>query len=142
MSAALGVTFACANMAAEACTRILYLAKRVLSSAISTSMILPFAASRVVLVRLACSRAKLKRDEVPPFSALNVATFSIACVKKLVVIAPRVDAEALVETAKVIAPEVPKALLVPTVVESNVIALSKRPLLMLTIGPDEPLAVV
>ena len=121
---------------------MLYLAKRVLSSAISTSMILPFAASRVVLVRLACSRAKLNRDEVPPFSALKVATFSIAWVKKLVVITPRVEAEALVDTASVIAPEAPKALLVPTALESNVIALSKRALLMLTIGPDEPLAVV
>ena len=47
MRAEFGDVFACASMAADACTKILYFAKLVLSSAMSTSMMRPFAASRL-----------------------------------------------------------------------------------------------
>ena len=63
---------------------MLYFAKRVLSAAMSVSTILPFAASKLVCVRLACSNEKFNRDVLPPFSALSVAMFSNALVKKLV----------------------------------------------------------
>ena len=72
------VAFACESMDADACTKMLYLANRVLSAAISTSMILPLAASKVDFVRFDCSRAKLSLETVPPFSARRVAMFSIA----------------------------------------------------------------
>ena len=84
MSAVCGVTLACASIDADACTSMLYFAKRVLSVAISVSTILPFAASKLVCVRLACSSEKFSRDVLPPFSALSVAMFSNALVKKLV----------------------------------------------------------
>ena len=43
--------FACATMAADACTSILYLESLVLSDAISTSRILPAPADKFVLDR-------------------------------------------------------------------------------------------
>ena len=84
MSAVCGATFACASMDADAWTSMLYFAKRVLSAAMSVSTIRPFAASKLVCVRLACSNEKFSRDVLPPFSALSVAMFSNAFVKKLV----------------------------------------------------------
>jgi hypothetical protein len=45
MRAEFGAVFACANIAADACTKMLYFAKRVLSSAMYTSTIRQFAAS-------------------------------------------------------------------------------------------------
>ena len=62
-----GTTLAWASMEAEACTRMLALAKRVLSSAMSTSMMRPLAASRFAIERPECSKAKLRREAVPPF---------------------------------------------------------------------------
>ena len=47
MRAVCGAVFAWASIAADACTKMLYFAKRVLSSAMSTSTIRPFAASRL-----------------------------------------------------------------------------------------------
>ena len=46
--ATLDVALACESMDADACTNMLYFANRVLSEAISTSMIRPFAASKFV----------------------------------------------------------------------------------------------
>ena len=120
---------------------MLYFAKRVLSAAISTSMILPFAASRFAFVLLACSRAKLSLDTAPPFSALNEAIFSIACVKKLTVRVDRSTELAHFVAARVF-PVAPNARFVDASVELNVSALSSAALLRLTMGPDDPFSVV
>ena len=94
MSAVCGATFACDSIDAEAWTSMLYFAKRVLSDAMSVSTIRPFAASKLVCVRFACANEKFSRDALPPFSALSVAMFSRAFVKKLVPISARFLASA------------------------------------------------
>ena len=67
--ATLDVAFACESIDADACTNILYFASRVLSEAISTSMIRPFAASKFVRCAAALSFENWRRDTEPPFSA-------------------------------------------------------------------------
>ena len=67
MRATSGVELAWATMAAEAWTRMLYFAKRVLSAAMSTSTIRPKAASMLDDCLVTLSDAKLSLDMVPPF---------------------------------------------------------------------------
>ena len=75
------VALACESIDADACTNMLYFANRVLSEAISTSIILPFAASKLVRCWDADSFANCNLDTEPPFSARRDAMFSSACVK-------------------------------------------------------------
>ena len=75
------LVLACASMDADAWTNTLYLAKRVLSAATSTSMIRPLAASILVLVVDILSEANRSLDIDAPLSALKVAIFSSAWVK-------------------------------------------------------------
>ena len=81
MSAMSDDELAWASIDAEACTRTLYFAIRVLSAAISTSTIRPLAASMLVLVVAILSEANAKRDMDAPLSARKVATFCSAWVK-------------------------------------------------------------
>ena len=78
-------------MAADACDKMLYLAKAVDSDATSTSMIRLFAASRFAEVSRRWSSANCSRVIVAPFSALRVAMFSSALVKKLIPNAPMLN---------------------------------------------------
>ena len=79
--ATLDVAFAWESIDADACTSMLYFARRVLSDAMSTSMIRPFAASRLVFCAAALSFENWSLETDPPFSARSVATFCSACVK-------------------------------------------------------------
>ena len=79
--ATLDVAFAWESIDADACTSMLYFARRVLSDAMSTSMIRPFAASRLVFCAAALSFENWSLETDPPFSARRVATFCSACVK-------------------------------------------------------------
>ena len=79
--ATLDVAFAWESIDADACTSMLYFAKRVLSDAMSTSMIRPLAASRLVFCAAALSFENWSLETDPPFSARRVATFCSACVK-------------------------------------------------------------
>ena len=76
--ATLDVAFACESIDADACTSMLYFANRVLSDAMSTSMIRPFAASRLVFYSEALSLENWSLETDPPFSARRVATFCSA----------------------------------------------------------------
>ena len=69
------VAFAWESIEADACTRMLYFASRVLSEAISTSMIRPFAASKLVFCAAALSFENWSLETDPQFSARRVATF-------------------------------------------------------------------
>ena len=70
--------FACAIIEADAWASILYFAKFVLSEAMSTSTILPFAAVKFLACKVTLSDAYCNLDIVPPLSARRVAIFSKA----------------------------------------------------------------
>ena len=71
---------ACASMDADFWTITLSFARRVLSVAMSTSMIRSFAVSMLLLVATMLSAAKARRDMDAPLPAHKVAKFWRACV--------------------------------------------------------------
>ena len=71
---------------------MLYFAKRVLSDAMSTSIIRPLAASRLVFCAAALSFENWSLETDPPFSARRVATFCSACVKTATETSPKSNA--------------------------------------------------
>ena len=94
--ATLDVAFAWESIDADACTSMLYFARRVLSDAMSTSMIRPFAASRLVFCAAALSFENWSLETEPPFSARSVATFCSACVKTATETSPSSNAAPVV----------------------------------------------
>ena len=96
-----------ASIEADAWTRTLYLAKRVLSAAISTSTIRPLAAIKLVSCLPISSPAKRNLDIDAPLSARKVETFSIAWVNTPTDMSDRLIVSLELMAAKVIAlPEV------------------------------------
>jgi len=73
-----GVEFAWANIAVPAWTRMLYLAKFVLSSATSTSLMRLLAAERLSFNTPSCSLVEFKRETFAPTVARSVASVVMA----------------------------------------------------------------
>ena len=95
--------FAQAIIEADAWASILYLARFVLSAAISTSTILPLAAAKFLACKVALSDAYCNLDIVPPLSARRVAKFSKAFVKTPTDISSSLIPSAYVSDANVVA---------------------------------------
>src|SRR5262245_3823936 len=96
-----GTALAWANMAVPACTRMLYLANCVLSSATSTSLIRLLAAVRLSFNTPNCSLVSVRREMFAPRVARSVASWLMAAFTETRAAAAAV----VVETLAPVAPE-------------------------------------